>query len=376
MYKALANHQIKFLAAASALVLIWFFYLHGLPGDGYLSGFPNLQSGAVPKTHHGAGGIEGLHPDVLDLDAAQQLCSNFRLPDFPRDRVRERKVYDLLLINTEIELLEIRLGQMAPYIDYFIILESDRTFTDKQKPLYVEENWDLFKPYHKQMIRRTMDLTTGDFQNAWNRESASRNAMFSQVVPFLTGDQEAHEDDVLLVSDVDELFKPATVQVLRNCNAPQRVTASSKLMYYSYQWLSNANWDHPQATVYRGEKGKDTVLPDDLRHNAGDYKFFEGAWHCSYCFSTIKELAGKITSFSHTEMDKPEFKDPKRVLERVRNGIDAFDRANCTRVEHNRDVPDFLLANSEKYAYMLDRDPPNANFRDIDASKGIDSTMA
>lgn len=323
MYKALTNHQIKFLATAGALVLIWLFYLYGVSGNGYLSGLPTLKSGAIPKGQYGPNSVDGAHPDVLDPDAAQQFCSNFRLTPFPRDRTKKRKVYDLLLINTEIELLEIRLGQMAPYVDYFVVLESDRTFTDKPKPLYIEENWDVFKPYHKQIIRRTMDLTTGDFKSAWNRESASRNAMFSQVVPFLTGDQAAEEDDVLLVSDVDELFKPATVKVLRNCNTPPRVTASSALMYYSYQWVSNPDWGHPQATVYRGDKGKDTVLPDDLRHNAGDYTFRYGAWHCSYCFSTIKELAGKITSFSHTEMDKPEFKDPKRVLERVRNGIDT-----------------------------------------------------
>lgn len=53
-----------------------------------------------------------------------------------------------------------------------------------------------------------------------------------------------------------------------------------------------------------------------------------------------------------------------------------FDRNNCTRVEHNTDVPDFLLANAGKYAYMLDRDPPNANFRDVDVSKGLDSSTS
>lgn len=323
MNKALANHQIKFLAAAAALVLIWFIYLHGLPVDSHIPGLPKPHPGAAPASHYGAGSVDGAHPDVLPPDDAEQFCSHFRLPAFPPDRIKTRKVYDLLLINTEIELLELRLGQMAPYVDYFVILESDRTFSDNQKSLYVEENWARFKPYHAQMIRRTMDLTTGDFKSAWNRESASRNAMFSQVVPFLTGEQAASEDDVLLVSDVDEIFKPSTVHALRNCATPVRVTAVSKLMYYSFQWLSELEWNHPQATLYRGEKGNDTVLPDDLRHNANDFKFIEGAWHCSYCFSTIKEMVEKIRSFSHTELDLPKFKEPKRVLERVRNGVDA-----------------------------------------------------
>lgn len=42
-----------------------------------------------------------------------------------------------------------------------------------------------------------------------------------------------------------------------------------------------------------------------------------------------------------------------------------------TRDEENlHDVPDFLLANKERFMYMLDRDPPGANFRDWDVKFG------
>jgi hypothetical protein len=38
----------------------------------------------------------------------------------------------------------------------------------------------------------------------------------------------------------------------------------------------------------------------------------------------------------------------------------------CTRIERNFNVPDFLKDNSERYGFMLNRDPANANFKDWD----------
>ena len=53
------------------------------------------------------------------------------------------------------------------------------------------------------------------------------------------------------------------------------------------------------------------------------------------------DIVKKITSFSHTEMNRPEIVDPRNILRRVRMGLDVFARggADCHRVEENADVP-------------------------------------
>lgn len=329
------GHHIKILTAATFIVFLWFVWRLGFNGSAAIpSSFSHgFSSSGGPAAYPPAPGYvggpnykprprgpNGEHADVILSDEeATAFCARYRLKPFDRARVGRRKIYDLLLINTELEMLDIRLGQMASYVDYFVVLEADRTFTDHPKPLHVAENWQRFAPYHAQLIRRTMDFS-GEFEGTWDREKNSRNAMFTQVVPFLTGDEAANEDDVLLVSDVDEIPKPEVLVAVRNCAIPPRTTIMSDMYYYSFQWMQRIEWNKPQATVYKGPK--DTVLPDDLRYNAGDHHFYHGAWHCSYCFPTIAELVSKITSFSHTEMDKPEFKDPKKILHRVRNGLD------------------------------------------------------
>ncbi|KAK1453641.1 glycosyltransferase family 17 [Colletotrichum melonis] len=359
MNKPTSSHQIKYLAVVASLVFIWLVWRLDLHSE--------VAEHARKITHPNSTPYDGLakagNSEVLPSAKAVEYCDHFRLKPANTELVRKRKVYDLLLINTEVEMLEVRLGQMAPYVDYFVILESALTFTDNQKPLYIKENWDLFKPWHHKMILREMDLEALKESSTWDREAKSRNAMYEQVIPTLEGEQQASIDDILIVSDVDEIPKPEVLRALRNCEIPPRVSIHSKIYYYSYQWLSRNDWNHPQATVYRGV---DTVLPHDLRHNANDHHFNQGGWHCSYCFSTVEEMAQKINSFSHAELNKPEFKDPDWIVSVARRGHDIFGRgeSNFDRIEENHDVPDYVKKNSDKFKYLLDRDPLNANFRD------------
>lgn len=266
------------------------------------------------------------------------------------------------LSNTELEWLEIRMGQMAEQVDYFVILEAAKTFTDEPKPLYVRENWTRFKKYHHKMILHTLNTDGVEFEDTWSREHFSRNAMYEQVIPKLTGEQEAFMGDVIIVSDVDEVPRPDALKALRNCDFPKEVTLHTKMFYYGFQWLKRDDWPHPQATFYNMEK---TVLPSDLRNSHGA-NLYNAGWHCSYCFSTVAEMVTKIKSFSHKELDREEFTDRDKIVRRVRSGKDMFDREEeqFDRVEDNLDVPQFLVKNKDKYSYLLDRDPPNANFID------------
>ena len=80
----------------------------------------------------------------------------------------------------------------------------------------------------------------------------------------------------------------------------------------------------------------------------------------------MKEFVHKIESFSHQEFNKPEYKDPKAVIRRVQNGTDPFDRGfPYEKIPQDKmDAPEYLLNNPDRFPYLLDRDAPNANFRD------------
>jgi len=303
----------------------------------------------------------------LPLDDATQLCDHRRIKPWP-NRDRKRKIYDLILVNRELEWLDIHLGQMYSHVDYFVIVEAAKTFTDAKKTLYVEKNWDRYAKYHNKMIRHTLTDEGQTFKTTWEREIFSRNAMVNQVIPFLEGEKKVELDDVIIIADVDEIPRPETLTALRNCEIPEALTLRSKIYYYSFQWLGRVagDWPHPQAMLWKGDE---TMAADSLRMGwPNQESLYNAAWHCSYCFSTLADMVNKVTSFSHTEFNRPEFRDPEKILKRVRSGLDVFDRADSVfdRVENNPDVPEFLQKNSERYAFALNRDPPNGNFKDSD----------
>lgn len=305
----------------------------------------------------------------LPAKEAEKLCNDRRLELYPH-REEHRKIYDLILINTELDWLEIRLGRMYDQVDYFVLVEANTTFTNSPKPLYVQKNWKRFARFHDKMIRHTLVNEGNDFTVTWDREIFSRNAAYNQVLPYLVDEQKANFGDVIIVADVDEIPRPDALAALRNCDFGSAITIYSRMYYYSFQWLyrMEGEWPHPQATYYQAD---DTIEPNSLRgHMEIKNALYNAGWHCSYCFSTLEQLVNKVTSFSHSELDKPEFKDFKKIMHRVRNGLDFFDSKDehFDRVENNQDIPEFLKINADIYKFALDRDPGDGNFLDYGAS--------
>ena len=306
---------------------------------------------------------------------ASRYCHAHNWKPFPK-RDSRRKIYDLVMVNSELDWLEIRLNELYKHVDYFVVLESATTFTGHRKALFVKDNWARFEKFDKQIIYHLLENPPTSSNVSWDHERHQRNAMFTQVLPFLAGDQAPTIDDIILVSDLDEIPRPATLTLLRNCEFPRRLTLRSRFYYYGFQWLHRGQeWAHPQATTYRGN---DTVLPAELRkgvHGINRLKnldekddLWNAAWHCSSCFSTIQEMLTKMSSFSHVELNEEKFRDKKAIADRVRSGKDLWLRwgQNYDRVDNNEDIPRYMEENKKRFEYMLDRDKGNAGFTDYE----------
>ena len=76
---------------------------------------------------------------------------------------------------------------------------------------------------------------------------------------------------------------------------------------------------------------------------------YDGGWH----FSFLKEPKGiskKIQSYSHSEYNRPEFTDEKKIEERIKQRVDIFDRDfKYEKVNLDSTFPKYLLENINKY---------------------------
>lgn len=311
----------------------------------------------------------------LPLQEAEAFCRRRRWKPFST-RDRRRKLYDMFLINTELDWAEIRLNELHEQVDYFVVLESAQTFQETPKPPHFQDHLAQFQNFHPKIIHQVVDFSNANIQpgDTWGHEHFTSNALIDQVLVSLVGDQAPNEGDVLIVGDVDEVPRLNTITALRNCAFPPRVTLMSHFYYYSFQWLNRGSyWPHPQATYYAGPS--DTIKPEDLRSNDHRpyHRLYNAAWHCSSCFSTMADLVNKIESFSHKAYNHPYILNSTKLLERIRWGEDLFERKEFgkkeeafDRVDANLDVPGYLLKeeNRQRFVYMLDRDPLNGNFQD------------
>jgi beta-1,4-mannosyl-glycoprotein beta-1,4-N-acetylglucosaminyltransferase len=368
MFRAPNLRWTKITVAAVTILSVFFLWLRVEP----FKDRHRIHATAFDLTAHS---VNADASGFMALQAAEDFCQAHRWRPYPKRNIR-RKVYDLFLINGELDWIEIRLNELKDHVDYFVVVESATSFTNNPKPLHMKENWAQFEPFHKKIIYRELNNTGFSSDIPWDWEDRQRNALFDQVFPDLSGEQEPNAGDVILVSDVDEIPRPATLTVLRNCAFPRRLTLRSRFYYYGFQWLHRGEeWAHPQATIYQGLA--DTILPVNLRNGDGGLPIlshldkadlWNAAWHCSSCFRTLEEMINKITSFSHQGWNRPEFRDRAGIVRRVRKGLDLFDREGqiYDRIDRNTDIPEYLkgVQERERFLYLLDRDGENAGFRD------------
>jgi hypothetical protein len=187
-------------------------------------------------------------PSLENIEAA---CSKHGFKAFQQDdSSRPRRVYDIFPFLLELDWLEIRLQTLAPYVDYFVIVEYSTTFTGLPNPVVLKDNWDRFKKYENQILSFVVDdKIPRNVTDVWVHERFMKDAMLYETFPSLIGtEKEAKEGDVILVSDVDEIPKPQTVSLLRHCSFPERLTLRSHFYYYSFQWLHRG--EQVRAMIY------------------------------------------------------------------------------------------------------------------------------
>jgi Glycosyltransferase family 17 len=122
-----------------------------------------------------------------------------------------RRVWDTFPFCNELDLLEARLIELDDAVYRHVLVEAPVTHQGTPKPLWFAENRERFAPWKDKIIHVVADLgeyadgNPADPFKARSRELAQRQA----ITDGLDGIQ---DDDIFLVSDVDEIPRPGMLQ--------------------------------------------------------------------------------------------------------------------------------------------------------------------
>ena len=229
------------------------------------------------------------------------------------------RIYDCFMYFDEEIVLETRLNYLNPYVDFFVIVES--RFTHKGDKRNLKFNIKNFKKFENKIIYLIYDKIPNGIEivldndnndtkykkytmNALYRENAQRNYINEGLV-------NANNDDLILISDVDEIPK------LSNINFDQIkekiILFKQEMFYYKFNLkLPNTIWVGTKACKKKYLKNPQWLRNvKDRKYSAYridaffsnnkyiDVKLIEnGGWH----FTNIKsaeEIEHKMKSYLH-----------------------------------------------------------------------------
>ena len=150
-------------------------------------------------------------------------------------------IYDCFPFFNELELLEIRLRELEEVVDCFVLVESTRTHSNQPKPLYYQRHRRRFSRWNGRILPIVMEDVPSD-ASPWLLENRQRQAIGRGLV-------EAAPDDVILVSDVDEIPRAAGVRNYRD--KPGVKVFQQRLSYYFLNHVTDEPWPGTRMLSYR-----------------------------------------------------------------------------------------------------------------------------
>jgi hypothetical protein len=264
------------------------------------------------------------------------------------------KVYDCFTFNGEWDMLELRLHTHDSAVDYYVIAESNWTHAGNLKP---HTSFNICDPRLVQFAHKIRYVLVTDMPNtgnAWDNEHWQRNAL-------MRGLWDAQDDDLILISDCDEIVKPWFIQsALHETN--QLVFGFQQPVYYCY--MNNKQMDDTFWSVAVRYKKLHEHDPNwyrlSLRLNYIQepyYWYANAGWHYSYMMDK-EHIIKKLEEFSHTELNTDQVKQQLDPESAARQGRDILGRDYVhfqLIPQQEVDLPSYVINNKEKFArFFLD----------------------
>ncbi|CAO3630760.1 unnamed protein product [Mucor fragilis] len=288
----------------------------------------------------------------------ETLCQLHGWKMKPKQELAKNKVYDAIIFSVELDLLEIRIKELWNVVDTFVILESNATFTGVTKNLTFNQHKKRFqfaasKIHHVIIDQHALPAGEGPFYN----EGKMREAMDQALV-----DAGAKTNDLIIMSDVDELPRAQTVEIISSCEGvPEKLHLQLRNYMYSFEfYVDSSSW---RAHVVKYNAGHTFYthgqITEDLLSDAG--------WHCSFCFRTIHEFQFKMKSYSHSDrVSNDGLLSADRIQKTICDGTDIFDMppesysykdmVSKLRIDSSQSgvgLPSSLLNDSKRFAFLL-----------------------
>jgi beta-1,4-mannosyl-glycoprotein beta-1,4-N-acetylglucosaminyltransferase len=203
----------------------------------------------------------------------------------------------------------------------------------------------------------------------WIRENHQRNAI-------LKGLENANLDDIILISDLDEIWRPSKLEEI----APTGISIFLQDLYCYYLNMRSADkphWPIGTRAIHLG----DMTTPQDVRDWGGHfrpigdkYTIFNGGWHFSYLggaervkqklintadqvydTKALRKLTGRELKPGRRVPFVQDYLHLDKIRERIEKGADVTGMSACVwqKCAIDNTYPEYIQENQDKFAKYI-----------------------
>ena len=264
------------------------------------------------------------------------------------------KLVDCFMYFDEDMVLDIRLNTLNEKVDKFIIVESTKNHAGKDKKLNFKiENFSRFKDKISYIVVDDMPRNVKSVKKGWHenhvRDQFQRNAIER-------GYKMYGEDDLIMISDIDEIPNPKKIEEFNVKNKFACFLQKNFQSKINLQNISEGDW--PGTKICQKKYLKSPQWLRDIKIKRKPFwKIFgkniqvinNGGWH----FSFLKDpdsIRKKIISYSHQEFNNEEFTNIESIKNKIELGVDLFKRKiDYKRVNIDKSFPDYIVNNKKMF---------------------------
>ena len=286
-------------------------------------------------------------------------------------------IYDCFQFFNELDMLKIRLNVMSPIVDKFVISEATETFSGLKKPLYYEENKEMFAEFADKIIHVVVDDTPEGYTH--DRDTFQKNAV-------TRGLKDCTDEDIVIFSDLDEIPNPEKIKEILKDFQEDKIYHFAQRLFYCYlnmeevsgNLLSYAGeFEGVERKKWIGSKMCSYKLLREQNLMLGELRFPErkeigirvedGGWHFGYMGGhgekdIKKRVQEKVISAAHQEYNSKHVLN--QVTDQIKDGKDIFGRdAKFIRCEIDESFPVYVREHQDELSYLIMQEEKEAEKR-------------
>jgi beta-1,4-mannosyl-glycoprotein beta-1,4-N-acetylglucosaminyltransferase len=244
------------------------------------------------------------------------------------------------MFYNEVDLLEIRLNELNDVVDYFVIVEGERTHQNKPKEMLFQKNIHKYEKFLPKIIHVIVDADKFRPNDPMYNDVMQRNHI-------TYGLENATDDDLIIISDLDEIPSSDAVKIaLKENKFP---VLFNQILHYYYL---NTQAEDRGSTLSQSScmLRKNTFLSNTqiTRHNKHQFHGIEnGGWHFSF-LGNKNHVLNKLQNYAHDDWKDESLNAVENRLEHL---IDPLNR-NYIKLKCIADLsylPKYVLNNMDKF---------------------------